>query len=253
MKKKGYLFQGYATKMKLQSVYLSGERFRRLEQDTEQHLTISRDGRIWFSGYGPGESGKTEKLRQFQEKIDPEDANYFLASVGYEMSKVTTEFNPQLRNGRIWEMELTNEKDEVYKFEGNLLPENKMLTVMSDWFRKRLGSQRYYVFDGEARFPIVKQPGQKVYALLSSIMFPEYEPDWYFFDGDDICIGDQFLAPTWRGDKSYNAEVVDIMVAKPENGPVSVKKQEKMPHLGKRYEFPPEMMNMMKRMGSSIF
>ena len=79
-------FCGQATKMKLISHNRIDGKPTRAIEETEQLFTLIRDGRIWFSGYR-NENNSQEKLRQFQEKISPEAANYFLVCIGSELSQ----------------------------------------------------------------------------------------------------------------------------------------------------------------------
>lgn len=231
--KKNERFHGFATKMRLVSAIDQQGLGQRADEETEQYLTISRSGQIWFSGYGYDENGDHVKLRQFQERISRERANLILASLGFEMAQR----NEQVLGSDmgVWELDLTNEEGETFVSYGELLPDEKQLHIISDDLRQLTGWNSLYVFDGRARFLLKKKPEEKIFVKIRSIVSPERESEWFFYEGCDICIGDRFDAPTRRGDRSYMAEVEDIIVATPEKGPVSVKKQEKMQTLSIRY------------------
>lgn len=234
-KTKEIKFHGYATKMKLVSNNQCYGPTPRCGEEIEQRLTVSRDGHIWFSGYGYDESGKLVKLRQFQEKISPERANLFLASIGYEMTQ-----REELRCTDVgtWKLELTNDMGEVFTSCGSLVPNEKQLQILSDEFRQMMKWNSFYVFDGKARFLVNRKPGEKIFVLMKSIVSLGSEGTWYFIEDEDICLGDQFHAPIRHGDSSFMGEVIDIVVASPEKGPVSLKKQEKMMTLTQRIEIP---------------
>ncbi|WP_026669780.1 hypothetical protein [Butyrivibrio sp. AE3006] len=121
---------------------------------------------------------------------------------------------------------------------------------MSDWIRNMLVTDTIHAFDGEARFAIIARPEEKIFVAVKSIIDPNEEPYWYFYDGNNINIGDQFLAPFRNGQRSYNVEVVDIIVAKPENGPVPLRQQKRMMNLqdSMRSQLPNEFTNMFKKM-----
>ncbi|WP_029319323.1 hypothetical protein [Butyrivibrio sp. AE3004] len=240
-------FEGFATKMKLVSHNrIEGKPTRAIEE-TEQHFTLTRDGRIWFSGYRD-ENNKQEKLRQFQEKISPEAANYFLACIGYELSQAEVDWPGP--NESYWDLELTNEKDDTYRYRGLMPTTDKALHDMSDWLRNVLGTDTILAFDGEARFAITVRPEEKIFVAVKSIIDPDEEPYWYFYEGNNINIGDQFLAPFRKGERYYNVEVVDIVVATPENGPVPLRQQKRMMVLegSMRSKLPGEFTNMFKKM-----
>lgn len=241
------LFQGFAKKMKLVSYNRIEGRPTRTIEETEQHFTLARDGRIWFSGYR-NEKNNQEKLRQFQEKISPEAANYFLACIGYELSQTEVDWHGP--KGSYWDLELTNEKDDTYKYRGLMPTTDKVLRDMSDWIRNMLVTDTILAFDGEARFAITVRPEEKIFVAVKSIIDPNEEPYWYFYEGNNINIGDHFLAPFRNGQRYYNVEVVDIIVAKPENGPLPLRQQKRMMNLqdSMRSQLPGEFTNMFKMM-----
>jgi len=61
-------FEGFATKMKLVSYNRIDGKPTRIIEETEQHFTLTRDGRIWFSGYRD-DNDKQEKLRSFRKRF----------------------------------------------------------------------------------------------------------------------------------------------------------------------------------------
>ena len=240
-------FEGFATKMKLVSYNRIDGKPTRTIEETEQHFTLTRDGGIWFSGYRD-DNDKQEKLRKFQEKIPPEAANYFLACIGYELSQ--TEVDWPGPKDSYWDLELTNEKDDTYKYRGLMPATDKVSRDMSDWIRNMLQTDTILAFDGEARFALSLNPEEKIFVGVKSIIDPNEEPYWFFYEGNNINIGDRFLAPFRNGQRYYNVEVVDIIVAKPENGPVPLRQQKRMMDLqdSMRSQLPSEFTNMFKKM-----
>ena len=127
---------------------------------------------------------------------------------------------------------------------------DKVLRDMSDWIRNMLQTDTILAFDGEARFALALKPEEKIFVGVKSIIDPNEEPYWYFYEGNNINIGDQFLAPFRNGQRYYNVEVVDIIVAKPENGPLPLRQQKRMMNLqdSMRSQLPGEFTNMFKMM-----
>ena len=93
-------------------------------------------------------------------------------------------------------------------------------------------------------------PEEKIFVGVKSIIDPNEEPYCFFYDGNNINIGDRFLAPFRNGQRYYNVEVVDIIVAKPENGPLPLRQQKRMMNLqdSMRSQLPGEFTNMFKMM-----
>ncbi|ETP71519.1 hypothetical protein UYO_2546 [Lachnospiraceae bacterium JC7] len=127
---------------------------------------------------------------------------------------------------------------------------DKVLCDMSDWIRNMLVTDTILAFDGEARFAIKVRPEEKIFVAVKSIIDPNEEPYWYFYEGNNINIGDHFLAPFRNGQRYYNVEVVDIIVAKPENGPLPLRQQKRMMNLqdSMRSQLTGEFTNMFKMM-----
>ena len=210
-------FKGFATRMELVSYNSNIGKPFRTNEETEQHLTVDRDGRIWISGYREVR-GKNFKLRELQEEISSEAANCFLASIGFKFSQDSVDWPGE--NDSYWDMELTNENDEIYKFRGVIPTTDKTLRDMSDWIRSMIFTDTLFVFDGEARFAITAGPDEKIFVGTKSIIDPSEELHWFFYEGNNINIGDRFMAPFRNGTRCFIVEVTDIIVAKPEEGPV---------------------------------
>ena len=227
------LFKGFATKIRLVSYNRITGKPLRTAEETEQQFTLTIDGRIWFSGYR-NDTEKQEKLRKFQSKISPEAANHFLACVGYELSRTEVDW-PKPKDS-YWEIEITNEKNETYKYMGIMPATNKNLREISEWLRTVMDTDTLLLFDGEARFALTVDPEEKVFIAVDSILHPSKEPCWFFYEGNDINIGDQLLAPFGRDERCYNVEVVNIIVARPENGPVSLRQQRYMKDLNDTFK-----------------
>ena len=144
-------FQGIVSKMKLVSNCMCYGPEPEDGEELEQHLTVSRDGRIWFSAYGydhKSESG-LRLIRKYQEKISPEAANYFLANVAYLFSEEVV--IPYATDVGSWDLVLTNEEGEASKFGGSLVPIIDELNRVSAIFRTLSGHNDYYMFDGNDR------------------------------------------------------------------------------------------------------
>jgi len=229
-------FSGYATKMKLTSYVAVNPKVPLVDAEQKQQITVNKEGRIWYSGYGFDENMKFVNVRKFQDSMSKEMANYLLAWLGYYFSSAINQWT--IDSDKYWEIELTNEKEEVFKFTGLIKEKLYELDKISKWLRGVLDTSRAYVFDGNVRWQIATKKDEKIFVAVKPMLYPDDEVMWYFTEDKEIKIGDKYHAETRNGVRGFVAEVVDIIVAKPENGPVTLKKQEKMKSLTARAEIP---------------
>ena len=116
--------------------------------EVEQRMTITWDGRVFFSAYsfeGPPDRYKKTRMQRF--RMEQAAAQEILGAVSACFSEEYEEhFATDIGN---WTMELTNTEGAVYKFRGSLYADlYKNGTDLSDLIRGELGMEDLYVFDG---------------------------------------------------------------------------------------------------------
>lgn len=116
--------------------------------EVEQHLTVSAEGRVWFSAYNYGEGfGHYQKARSTTFKVDKNIADNVLQQIaGYFSGEYDELFATDVGD---WVMEITNTEGKVYKFRGSLCFDFAVDGIdLSDMVRDALGMDDLYVFDG---------------------------------------------------------------------------------------------------------
>jgi hypothetical protein len=141
------IFCGMAKKVQIVSNNICYGLFPQPDDEVEQHLSITADGRVFFSSYAYGNGDKYIKSRSRNFKIDAEKAAYILNMVGsyfsdeYDISFVTDVGD--------WEMTLTNDENAVYHFRGSLCSGcTDELDNISNIIRITLDMPELLVFDG---------------------------------------------------------------------------------------------------------
>ena len=141
------LFRGTPTKMKLISNGLCYGPCPLADQEIEQRITITPT-HIWVSRYDYGE-GMPYKLRQrFDGRIARENGEAILRAVG-DYFKSSDHILPFATDVGEWELILTNENNEEFRFEGSLIPLDTVLDEISLDMRERLDMPFLYLFNGE--------------------------------------------------------------------------------------------------------
>ena len=143
-------FTGIAKKMRIVSNNTCFGLHSEPTDEIEQHLTISNDGRVWFSAYAFGEEkDKYTKVRGRNFSIDRNTAQKMLNKVAnYFQNEYTETLATDIGD---WFLELTNNDGTICKFRGSLWDrfyyEDESL---SDVVRETLGMDGLYVFDGKS-------------------------------------------------------------------------------------------------------
>lgn len=117
------------------------------DEEIEQHLTVTSDGRVWFSGYGLL-NGSIHKLRTAQSKIEPKIGAYIVQRIADRFSQ---EYEEEIvMDVGSWELELTNTEGHRYRYRGPLCEVcDKTLGELSELIRYHLGFH-LFAFDGDA-------------------------------------------------------------------------------------------------------
>lgn len=143
-----FIFTGKLRKIKIVSNGLCYGPCPESDDEVEQHLTITLDGRVWFSSYVFGDGyGKYKRQRSeifsISKKVTEKIFDAFESYFSNEYEEV---FATDIGS---WEMELTNEEGKCYKFRGSLCADFELDDVdLSDLIRDSLNMQDLYVFDG---------------------------------------------------------------------------------------------------------
>lgn len=151
------LFKGKLKKMRIVSNNICFGPCPEPNDDTEQHLTINSDGRVWFSSYtfGDGINNHTKSTND-SFSIDKNVASKILDKVeSYFSNDYYDVFATDIG---YWEMELTNFEDETFKFKGSLCSDFEVDGVdLSDLIRDTLNMQNLFVFDGNNKPDIINR------------------------------------------------------------------------------------------------
>ena len=118
------------------------------EDEVEQRLTITADGRVWFSGYNLGQGfGKYENGRTRNLSIGKDAATRILKAVGACFSDdYVTVFVTDIG---CWEMTITNTEGKPCEFKGSLNADFIIADVdLSDLIRDTLDMPDLFLFDG---------------------------------------------------------------------------------------------------------
>ncbi|MEG2669742.1 MAG: hypothetical protein RR957_04685 [Oscillospiraceae bacterium] len=143
-----YIFEGTPKKMKIISNCLCYGPCPETDDEVEQHLTITFDGRIYFSSYKYGNGVKYIKSKTRNFKISSDNTTYILKLIGDYFSD---EYNiPYTTDVGNWKMTLENDTNIKYKFKGSLWPMIDELENISSVIRESLDMPELLLFDKNA-------------------------------------------------------------------------------------------------------
>lgn len=152
-----FIFQGKLKKVCIVSNNICYGPMPEPDDEVEQHITISDDGRVWFSGYNFGHTGERyEKARSKNFKIEKASADKLLTALaiyfGNEYDKIF------VTDSGYWVMKLTNTEGTTYKFRGSLCADfDYEGTDLSDLVRDTVGMDDLYVFDGNNKPDVINR------------------------------------------------------------------------------------------------
>lgn len=143
-----YIFHGNVKKIKIHSNNICYGPCPDEDDEIEQHLTITEDGRVWLNRYAFGGGfNKHRKLEQKQFRIDAEKAKFLL-------DKYTKYFRdeyeiPFATDVGSFEMLITDDEGKTAVFLGPLICEFEVDGCdLSQLTRDTVGDQSLFVFDG---------------------------------------------------------------------------------------------------------
>ena len=143
-----FIFEGALQKIRIVSNSICYGPPPEPEDEVEQHLTITAEGRVWFSSY---KFGKTPYIFQ---KSDSRIFKIGKTATAKIFDAVSTYFGKEhlevfATDIGEWVMELTNTDGVVYRFRGSLFADfDYQGEDLSDLIRDNLGMDNLYVFDG---------------------------------------------------------------------------------------------------------
>ena len=173
------------------------------EDEIEQHLTVARDGRVWFTGYNYGtwgtgkhEKGRTKQFRLSEEAVKP----IFDAFQAYFSTGFIPWFATDIGS---WEMMITTDagdKTKFYSSYGSDMEYNgKQLTEI---VREILQIEDLWVFGGTDRY--------EEYLYCSVSFHPGGKTYYYLTEDEDIKVGDYVVVPVGTDEKESIVRVMDI-------------------------------------------
>ena len=141
------LFEGQLKKLQLTSNRICYGPCPEPDDEVEQHLTITANGRVWFSRYCFGENGKYRLLQKDTFTISSEAARRIMDECAECFSKINlTEYFTDVGS---WNATLTNKDGQVFRISSSLGFDLKTANnSLSNIIRKNLGRDDLYVFDG---------------------------------------------------------------------------------------------------------
>lgn len=146
-----FVLDGHAKKIKIISNNICYGPCPMPEDEVEQHLTMTADGRVWFTGYNFGNvNGKYERGRTKQFRLDREKADHiFSAFSRFFGGEFVDVFATDIGS---WEMTIVNTEGRKFPFKGSLCADYKIDGVdLSDLIRDSLEVDDLYVFDGNCK------------------------------------------------------------------------------------------------------
>ena len=138
---------GVATKVRIVSNNVGCSPCPAPDEEVEQHLSITADGRVFFSAYAYGDGNKHRKSRTRNFMIDPGKASFIVKSISeYFSAGFTEEFVTDVGD---WEITITNNETATYRYRGSLGSRcSKERNRYSKMIRCDLDMPDLLVFDG---------------------------------------------------------------------------------------------------------
>ena len=141
-----FIFQGKAKKIKIISNCLCYGQKPQPNDEVEQRLSITEDGRVFFSSYNYCDGDKYTKAKTRNFKVETEVAKNMFELVGDYFSD---EFDvPYVTDVGDWKLFITNTDDVTFNFTGSLCSMIPALENVSSAIRAELNMPELLVFDG---------------------------------------------------------------------------------------------------------
>lgn len=141
-------FRGIAKKIQIISNNMGFGPTPMPDEEVEQRLTVTADGRVFFSSYFFGDGKRLTKGESRRFKVEPAVAEQILNEVGHffatdDLSRFATDIG-------LWTLTMTNTAGEKFEYTGPMPCSDEALIQISSMIREQLDMAELYVFDGAA-------------------------------------------------------------------------------------------------------
>lgn len=159
------LFHGKPEKIRLVSNNFCYGPMPDPEDEIEQHITIIRDGRVWFTGYSVKDGQKLQKLRSRIFRIVPSSAERVLRCIASYFEKSHDLIGA--KDAGTWNLRIINDGGDTFDFSDSLQTHICVDgTDCSALLRKALGMWELLAFDGENDMDAGEWNQTKIYRLF---------------------------------------------------------------------------------------
>lgn len=197
-------FKGTLQKLRLISGGLCYGPMPEPEDEIEQHLTVCRDGRVWFSGYDYGYGFPYVRNRKAQFKIEKEKAEIICDAFQRYFS--TMRVICFVTDVGTWELKLTNDAKENFYFNGSMYAEFPVNGKdLSDILRENLNIDDLWGF----RRVYLEEYDEEQEYLYCRVIFEEGQKSYYYIaDDESIRKGDYVVVPAGKENRLEVAKVI---------------------------------------------
>lgn len=154
---KSSLFEGEVIKISMISNNMCVGESLCPEDEVEQHLILTEDGRVWFNSFTYGDDdeyyvrNRTINLqmnKQRTKKVLQVLETYFHQTAEHEL----------VSDKGQWELSITNHEGEIFKYKGSLLGNMKVNGIeLSDHIRSLIDIEKLFLFDGDSSNDRIEQ------------------------------------------------------------------------------------------------
>ncbi len=145
MKNQEKVFYGKLQKIQLTTNHLYFGPEPAPNEEVEQHLTITADGRVWLSRYRYGNEIKYTLARMERKKLSESQAEEIIQA--FEIVFKSWSLVLLATDVGMWSLDLTNTEGEVFHFSGSLIY-TESLGKLSELLRDRLEIENLFAFTG---------------------------------------------------------------------------------------------------------
>lgn len=149
-----FIFEGTLKKIRLVSKNIRFGHCPKPEDEVEQHLTITADGRVWLSRYRYGVFGSKHKLiEKLSFSVSPKAVEKIMGAVAdYFGNEYSMEIVSDVGS---WNLVLTNTEGKIFNITGPLYHDLQTAAGgLSDIIRTNLNRNDLFAFDGNPRMNI---------------------------------------------------------------------------------------------------
>lgn len=148
VEEKSTIFHGDVIKISIISNNVCFEETPEKEDEVEQHLIITEDGKAWFNSFNYGDEDEYYvKNRTIALQINKKRTIKILQVIGTYFSE-QAEHELAVDSGQ-WNLAITNDRGEICKYKGSLLENLKVDGIaLSDHIRSIINIENLFLFDG---------------------------------------------------------------------------------------------------------